>query len=287
MRVWTQVLSPRRGWFAAIAMTMTTLAIPATAQAQYGAPSLGEGAVGENYHIEFSGSLWNPTLFGQISSEQFGQVGTTIDFLTDLDYVKARFRDMRIVLRPTRKAKFRIQYTPISYMAETRFTRDIVFNNIRFPVSVPIESQFDWKVWRLGYEYDFVYTNRGFVGMLLEARMTQFNARLKTNSPIFSPPLDEFNRITVPFPAIGVVARAYPVPQVAINFELSGFKLPESIDPNYKAKYFEWDLFGTVNLSNYVGVQAGWRKSSSAFTVKKDFGDLRFSGLWFGAAVRY
>ena len=82
-------------------------------------------------------------------------------------------------------------------------------------------------------------------------------------------------------------ARAYPVPQLAINFELAAFKLPESIDPNYKAKYVEWDLSGTYNATNYVGIQAGFRKVTNAFTVKKDFGDLRFSGLWFGAAVRY
>ena len=53
---------------------------------------------------------------------------------------------------------------------------------------------------------------------------------------IFSPPIDEFTSMKVPFPAFGIVGRGYPLPQLAINFELSGFKLPESIDPNYKAK---------------------------------------------------
>ena len=62
---------------------------------------------------KFSGTLWNPTLFGQISSEQFGQVGHD-DRLPDRSRLRAaRFKDMRIVLRPSRKAKFRVQYTPI------------------------------------------------------------------------------------------------------------------------------------------------------------------------------
>jgi hypothetical protein len=284
MNVSRQHTSRRQAWAACALVTL--LAAPSVARAQYGTPDLSTGAVGENYHVEFSGTIWNPNLFGQISSEQFGQVGTTIDLMGDLGYTKTRFKDMRIVLRPSRKSKFRIQYTPISYEKETLFNRNIVFNNIEFPISVPVESSFGWKVWRFGYEYDFLYMSRGFVGMLLEARYTKFDARLKTNSPIYSPAIEEFSSLKAPLPAIGVVGRAYPLPEVAINFELSAFRLPD-VDPKYQAKYIDWDLSGTVNLNNYVGVQLGWRKMTNYLAIEKDLGDLRFSGLWFGAAVRY
>ena len=125
------------------ALLSVALLLPATAHAQYGAPELSDGAIGEKYWVEVAGTLWNPDVFGQISSEQFGLVGTTIDFADDLGYTTTRFRDLRIVLRPTRKAKFRIQYTPIRYAAETTFTRTIVFNGIAYPIGVPIESSFD------------------------------------------------------------------------------------------------------------------------------------------------
>lgn len=259
---------------------------PASAFAQYGAPDASSTAVGENYHVEFSGNFWNPDLFGQISSEQFGLVGTKIDFLDDLGFAKTRFRDMRIVLRPSKKAKFRIQYTPIEYEAETTFKRNIVFNGISFPLSVPVESAFAWKVWRFGYEYDFLYKSRGFVGLLLEGRYTQMDARLATNSPLFSSQISEFATAKAPFPAIGVVGRAYVLPEVAINFEVSGFKLPD-VDPKYKADYFDWDIHGTVNITNNFGVQVGWRKMTTLLVIEDDSGDLRFQGLWFGGAVRY
>lgn len=278
--------SPRRHGLAVGFVMLTALAVPATARAQYGAPDLSGSAVGEKYHVEFTGTLWNPDLFGQISSEQFGLIGSRIDFLGDLGYAKTRFKDMRIVLRPSRKSKFRIQYTPIQYESETRFNRSIVFNGIAFPVSVPIESSFGWKVWRFGYEYDFLYKSRGFVGMLLEARYTQFDARLKTNSPIFSPAIDEFTSLKAPLPALGIVGRAYPLPQLALNFEVSGFKLPD-VDPKYKADYFDWDVSGTFNVTNNVGVQMGWRKMTNFINIEKDLGDVRFQGLWFGAALRY
>jgi hypothetical protein len=76
------------------------------------------------------------------------------------------------------------------------------------------------------------------------------------------------------------------IPEVAVNFELSGFKLPD-VDPKYQANYFDWDLYGTVNLSNNVGLQVGWRKVSTYLAIESDKGDLQFTGMWFGAALRY
>ncbi|MFO7302295.1 MAG: hypothetical protein DIU54_007745 [Acidobacteriota bacterium] len=272
---------------AGCAILTAALLSPAAAHAQY-VPSgyYGDDAIGERYVIEVAGTLWNPELFGQISSEQFGLLGTRIDFVDDLGYETTRFRDLRVTLRPTRKSKFRVQYTPMRYTAETSFTREIVFNGVKYPLGVPIESSFDWKVWRLGYEYDFLYRSRGFIGMLAEVRWTQMDARLMTNTPAISPRYDEFTSAKAPLPALGVVARAYPLPALALNFELSGMKVPD-IDPNYQGDYFEWDIHGTFNITNNVGVQMGWRKATTFIGIEDDLGDLKFQGFWFGGALRY
>lgn len=268
------------------AVLLAALMLPTAAHAQYEAPSLTNTAIGEKYWVEVTGSLWSPDMSGKISSEQFGLVGTTIDFNDDLGYSATRFRDLRIVLRPTKKAKFRIQYTPIRYEADTTFTRTIVFNGIAYPLGVPIESSFDWKVWRFGYEYDFLYKSRGFVGVLAEVRYTQMDARLATNSPAISPRYNEFTTAKAPLPALGVVARAYPLQALAINFELSGMKMPD-IARDYQGNYVEWDLNGTFNVTNNVGLQMGWRQATTYLSIERDLGDLRFNGLWFGAALRY
>lgn len=284
MAIFTGLMSKRVG--ACGALLTAALLLPAPARAQYDVPSLTEGAIGENYRVEVAGSLWDPDLFGQISSEQFGLMGTTIDFSKDLGYEGARFRDFRLVLRATKKAKFRLQYTPITYEAEKNFTRDIVFNGVRYPIGVPIESSFSWKVWRFGYEYDFLYRSRGFVGVLAEVRYTEMNARLATNSPLVSPRYDEFSTVKAPLPALGLVARAYPLKALAVNFEISGMKVPD-IDPKYQGNYVEWDLNGTFNVTNNVGLQIGWRKADTYVALENDLGDLKFKGLWFGAALRY
>lgn len=254
------------------------MAVPAWGQVREQEPS--RLPLGEQYRIELSGTLWNPAMSGIISSEQFGIIGSEIDFEKDLGYAQTRFADFRLVLRPSRKSKFRVQYTPISYQASTNFTRDIVFNGIKFPVSIPVDSSFEWKVLRLGYEYDFIYTDRGFVGFLLEGRYTNFTTQLT------SALAEEFTSVKVPLPAIGAVGRVYVIPEVAINFEVSAFKFPD-VDPKYKANYFDWDISGTVNFTNNIGARVGWRRMTTYIFVEEDTGDLKFQGIWFGAVVRY
>jgi hypothetical protein len=267
---------------AAAALAALAAGVPADAQAQSSdVPRSARPAIGERYHVEVSGNLWNPALLGIVSSEQFGILGTDIDFVGDLGYEQSRFRDLRIVLRPGRKHRFRLQYTPVRYEAETVLARTIVFNGVKFDANLPVNSQFDWKVWRLGYEYDFFYSSRGFVGVLFDVRHTTMEAEISsiiTNT--------EYTRARAPLPAIGVVGRAYVIPELAVNFEVSGFRLPD-VDPKYAASYFDWDVYGTFNFTEHVGLQAGWRKVSTYLAIEQDKGDLQFKGLWFGAALRY
>ena len=133
---------------------------------------------------------------------------------------------------------------------------------------------------RIGYEYDVFYHPRGFIGILFDIRHTKLAARLA------SPIVDEFTSATAPLPALGIVGRVYPIPEVAINFEVSGLRLPD-IDPKYKADYFDWDIHGTFNASEHVGLLVGWRRISTFLQIETDKGDVKFQGMWFGAALRY
>lgn len=281
MRFSWQRSNGRRAWRLSGLLALM-LAAPAIASAQYGAPELGGSLPpGERYHVEVAGTIWNPNLQGIISSQRLGIIGSDVDFIEDLGFEKTKFTDMRIVLRPSRKSRFRIQYTPIQYEAETSLKRDIVFNGQKFPLNLPVQSQFDWNVWRFGYEYDFLYTDRGFFGVLLEGRYTQMTAE------IASPLMSEFTRVRAPLPAIGLVGRAYVVPDVAINFEMSMFRVPEGSIPDVEANYYDWDIHGTFNVHRHVGLQVGWRRMTNFLTIEGDTGDVKFQGIWFGGALRY
>ena len=43
----------------------------------------------------------------------------------------------------------------------------------------------------------------------------------------------------------------------------------------------------TRQMGWYLGVQGGYRKMSLTVTLKKDYGDMEYAGIWFGGVIRY
>lgn len=271
----------RRTLTCVFAVAMMSAFVPAVAEAQYSVPGTTQRSIGESYWIEAMGGFWNPSPEGLIQSEQFGIPGSDIDFVDDLGYTGKRFTDFRLVLRPGKKHKFRLQYVPVSYASDTLFERSIVFNGVRYDVGLPVNTSLDWTVWRMGYEWDFVYRERFYVGSILEVKYTQVNAEL--SSPV-NP--REFTSAKGPIPSIGGVARVYVLPNAHVSFEISGIKIPR-IDDKYEAKYIDWDLGGTFNVTNNFGVTAGYRVMDVMFTADSDGGQMKLKGLYFGGLARF
>ncbi len=254
----------------------------APARAQYGAKASSNRATGETYHVEIGGYLWNPNPEIAITSESLpGVVGTRIDFVTDLGIEKTRFKQLKVVLRPAKKHKFRFEYTPITYDALGSIKRDLVFNGIGFSISLPVQTNLQWNAYRFGYEWDMVYRDRGFFGLILEAKYTEVEATMQNV-------LDtEFVQARAPIPAIGAIGRVYVAPNISFTAEFSGIKLPESINEDYRAKYFDFDMYSTVNFTDHVGAQAGYRSFDVLYKVQGDEGELKLKGLYFGGVVRF
>ncbi len=267
---------------AAISLFCLTIGLAAApAQAQYSVKRAADPATGERYHVELTGALWNPTPDIIISSEQLGIVGSDIDFVKDLGITKTRFRQIKVVLRPGKKHKLRFERTPITYDAEGQLTASLVFNGIRFPVTFPVTTNLQWKAYRFGYEYDFITRDRGFAGLILEAKYTDVQATLSNRIAT------EFARARAPIPAIGGIARVYVVPNISITGEFSGIKVPDSINEDYRAKYFDFDLYGTVNFTNNAGAQVGYRSFDVLYKVKHDQGTMTLKGPYIGGVVRF
>ena len=103
------------------------------AWAQYKPKHISDPATGETYHVEVGGYLWNPTPDIAITSESLGIIGSRIDFVHDLGIEKTKFKQIKVVLRPAVKHKFRFEYTPIKYDAVGSINRQITFNGQKFP----------------------------------------------------------------------------------------------------------------------------------------------------------
>jgi hypothetical protein len=271
---------PFRFRIAAISVALILVAIPASAQ--FGAQSLSEPATGETYHVEVGGGLFSPTPTLFITSEGLGIPGDQIDFVREFGLDNKTFTQLRLALRPARKHKFRYEFLPIRYEKETTITRSIVFNGQRYNVSLPVLAELKWNAMRFTYEYDFVYNDRGFFGLVLDLKYTDVEAAL-TNAIIGR----EFAHAQAPVPAIGGTGRVYVVPNISITGEFTLFKLPSSFDEDYQASYYDFDLYGTVNFNNYIGVQGGFRRLSVFYQLERDTGQMKMKGLYFGAVARF
>ena len=258
--------------------------LASTASAQF---SRRDPATGEVYKVEFAYGWWRPVPTIDIASEGLGIPPTLIDFEADLGIGKSRVREFRLVLRPARKHKFKIDYLPINYKVEGHIlSRAIVFNGQSYVVGLPVNVDADFTTLKLGYEYDFVYKDRGFVGVLLETKYTDITASL--TATVLSVTRTEFTHARGPIPAIGVIARGYIVPNISITGEFSGFpEVGTTGSSRYGGKYYDFDMYGTVNFSDHFGAQAGYRSLDVLYKVNKDSGTMKLKGLYFGGVARF
>jgi hypothetical protein len=281
----TRVPAPRV--LAGLLLAAVITAAPATpALAQYrplpaGSYAVADERVGEPYYVEFAFNLWNPEPNIVIASESLGIPGTDISVKADLGIEKKSTYEFRLVLRPGKKHKFRFNYIPLKYDADTTLTGEIIFNGIKFPVNTQVGTLLEWKTYRIGYEWDFLYQPRWYLGVILEAKFTDINFEL--NSPIGT----EYARARAPIPAIGVTGRAWVTKNVSVTGEFTAFKLPDEIDADYGGHYYEWDIYGMFNFTKNLGAQVGWRSHDLAYVAKNDRGDAKLEGFYFGGVVRF
>ena len=264
-----------------LALTMICVtggAVPALAQ--YNVPE--PPPFGEKYHVEASYGWWNPDPSLIINSESLGIPGTDVDLVDDLGIEQKKLGKLNVVLRPAVKHKFRFEYLPIKYEAETTLTREFIFNGQLYRVGLPINTEATFKTYRFGYEYDFVHRSRGFAGVLLDVKYT--DVRVELTSPIADP---EFTTAVAPIPTVGFVARGYLAKNFAVGGEISFFRVPDSISEDYDGSYTDYDIYGTVNFTNNVGATTGYRSVDVFYKAERDTGALKFKGLYIVGVVRF
>jgi len=238
---------------------------------------------GEEYHIEAAYAWWNaqPSLI--VNSESIDILGTDVNLTEDLGIEKHKLGKLDLVLRPAKKHRFRFQRLPIHYEADGVVQRSFIFNGQSFNVGLPVQTVANFDTYRFGYEYDFLYSSRGFLGAMVDVKYTNVEVELK------SPIGEEFTRAAAPIPTFGFIGRVYPLPNLAVTSELSFFRVPDSLAEQLEGdgSYTDFDVNVTYNFNRFIGAQAGYRRVNIFYDVDLDSGTLKFTGLYFGGVVRY
>jgi hypothetical protein len=151
------------------------LVLPTAAHAQFTATPFSDPATGERYHIEASGAFWNPPPDIVMRASRWGWPARR----------SRRDRPGHPATAhqgiPRRAAAGQEAQVPAELHSDglpgvLTLRRDIVFNGIKYSVNLPVTTELSWNTWHLGYEYDFLYRDRWYAGVVVQAKVTDIQA---------------------------------------------------------------------------------------------------------------
>ncbi len=262
------------------AFVLMTLAWAASAEAQFDAPQ--PSAPGESYRVEVGFAFWSPNPGLVIRFDAPAGVGSDVDFVEEFGIASKRFREFRVTLKPVRKHKIRFDYVPFKYDAEATIQRTFVFGGQQYTVGAPASTAVTWDLWKFGYEWDFVSGATGFAGLVVDLKYSKVAAEI--SSPGLGTAFAEANAAV---PGIGGIARGYFTQDFSVTGEFTAFKMPDSLSEELDGKFFDFDLYGTFDLSRNVGVQGGYRSITVDYSYEEDAGALKMKGFYFGGVLRF
>ena len=233
----------------------------------------------EDYHVEIGVASWKPSPDLTLRT---GAGGTDVDLVGAFGIEGKSFTDFRLVMKPGRKHKIRVEYLPITYSKDAVLNRTFTLGGATYAVNVPASVSLDWKLWQFGYEWDAVSSDYGFVGVIAEVQYNQVKASLSSAALNIS----SSTNTAAPVPAVGGIFRGYVLPRrVSFTVEITGIKIPDRA--NFQGRLVDYDVYGLVNLGTHLGIQAGYHSLDVRYLVDTDAGTLKMKGPYIGGSLRF
>jgi hypothetical protein len=263
--------------------------MPSQAGAQFRVP---DPASGERFAVELGLMFWSPNPEIRVQTGALAAIGETeVDLVQEFGIDNKRFNEFRSVLKAGRKHKVRISHVMMEYHESAILQRTFIFGGQVFPISAPATADLEWRLWRFGYEWDFVAMDRAVIGLITELKYNDISTTLSALG--FG---SEVTEVTAPMPTIGGIARVYPHKQFSVTVEYTGFKMPGFIGDkisdslqgdDFDASQSDFDFYGTLSFGRHVAAQGGYRSLTADYLVDQDAGDLKMKGWYFGGLVRF
>jgi hypothetical protein len=135
----------------------------------------------------------------------------------------------------------------------------------------------DLKMFKAGYEYDFISGQYGFLGATLDVLVADVHLQLK--APDLA--IDEKEDATLPIPLIGLNSRLYLGKWFALTGRASG--LPAG------GYGYIYDVEGSLDFSpvRYVGVSIGYRFFGAKAEDDDNLVDLKLQGPFASLKIRF
>jgi hypothetical protein len=243
------------------------------------APAHAQVLPAEDHVVELGVMFWKPSPELVLSTDALaGSNISEVDFVEEFGIEDKMFPEFRAAVG--RNHKFRLSYVKFDYAEDATIQRTFTFQGRTFTVGAPATTDIKWDLWKFGYEWDFVSRERGFFGLIVDVKYNKIDASV--DSPVLRAIAE--TEVTAPVPTIGVIGRGYILPMVAVTGEFTGLSISRD---EFEAKFFDFDINGTVSFGRHLGAQAGYRSVVVHYLTDEDLGDLKMKGPYFGGVVRF
>lgn len=209
--------------------------------------------------------------------------GTDINFRQQLGLpVQKWFPAFHVVIRPQPRHKIRFDFYPLYYKQSATLSTPINFNGQTYLAGQNVDSTLYWNEWQLGYEYDVLTFDRGYVGGVAGANFYAVSGGMSNGAQSGTA------GVHIPMPGLGAIARYYATPRVSFVGAYTGYFLPGG-DTSTHGHVNDVELYGTINISKYIGIQGGYRllNASHHFNSPVNTGDFTIGGGFIGGTFRY
>jgi hypothetical protein len=228
----------------------------------------------EQYKLRVEFFEWHPTLTSQLQYDTTQLKGDLVDLKTDLGIPDTHTFELRASIQFTPGQKLRGSYTKLDYSGDTLASRTFNFNGNTYTGGTEVVSSLKGTYYQAGYEYDFVKTQGGYLGLMIGGELVRATASIQAPALAQSSAAD----ISVPVPILGASGRLY-----AGRFSLGGDAAGMTIGKRGTI----YDLHGAIqfHVSDRIGLEAGYRLFHVKGQQDQQFLTFQQSGWHFGAEL--
>ena len=247
--------------------------------------------IGEEYRAEIQVGAWftmpSTVMYSDTESVTSGTTTTTvtgsnIDFKQQLGLKNQVFPDAHLTIRLAPKHKLRGEYIPIFYNQTVTLASNIVFNGQTYLAGQTVESTLHWNEWNIGYEFDALTVDRGYVGGIVAASSLNLSGATANTAQSGTA------SVNILMPGLGATARYYLQSKVSATGNVLFFDLPGSATSTH-GHMLEIDGYLTFNANKHIGVQGGYRyfDTTHVWGSPLNTGSMTIGGPYVGGTAHF
>ncbi len=224
---------------------------------------------------------WHPGSNLRLAATDRDIPGTNIDLRRDLAMGSRWLADVQARIRVARRHAVRFEYLPVVGDGRAVLQHDVTYLGEAFAAGERVASSLDWRVYRLGYEYDFFSRSSVTAGVNVEARHSDLRLGLT------SARVDARGRSRIPMPTVGGSVRYAVNPRVRLTGEAAAFAVPDNDEGTFGGHFIDAAFSTVADVTPHLAVQIGVRTIDLRHLGKSNAGRGRLTGLSVGAVVGY